>query len=179
MTIAELARTAEKTGGPIAGHHEVNAEGAGVSFSVHIADVEVDQETGRITVSRYTVVQDAGKAIHPDYVEGQYQGGAAQGIGWAINEGYYYGDGRKAAEPELPRLSDAGRLGLADDRCEDHRDTEQGPPVRRPRRRRDGDRAAAREIGNAVRSAIGLRIEEVPMAPPVVLEAIEKANGAN
>ena len=53
---------------------------------------QVDEETGRTTVCRYTVVQDAGKAIHPSYVEGQYQGGAAQGIGWALNEGYVYGD---------------------------------------------------------------------------------------
>ena len=51
---------------------------------------EVDKETGRTTITRYTVVQDAGKAIHPAYVEGQMQGGAAQGIGWALNEEYIY-----------------------------------------------------------------------------------------
>ena len=92
MSIAEIAEKSPQTGGPIAGHCEVNADGAGVSFAAHIADVAVDEETGRTTVCRYTVVQDAGKAIHPSYVEGQYQGGAAQGIGWALNECYVYGD---------------------------------------------------------------------------------------
>jgi hypothetical protein len=72
------------------------ADGAGVSFATHICDAEVDPETGRTSkVVRYTVIQDAGKAMHPTYVEGQYQGGAAQGIGWALNEEYIYGkDGR-------------------------------------------------------------------------------------
>ena len=86
---------AGNTGGPIAGHSEIVADGAGVSFATHIADVEVDMETGRSLIKRYTVIQDAGKAMHPAYVEGQYQGGAAQGIGWALNEEYIYGkDGR-------------------------------------------------------------------------------------
>ena len=95
MSIEEIAALSSQTGGPIAGHHEVNAEGAGVSFGVHLADVEVDKETGSTKVIRYTVFQDAGKAIHPSYVEGQMQGGAVQGIGWALNEEYIYGkDGR-------------------------------------------------------------------------------------
>ena len=63
-----------------------------VSFGTHIVDAEVDPETGKTSITRYTVIQDAGKAIHPTYVEGQYQGGAAQGIGWALNEEYIYGE---------------------------------------------------------------------------------------
>ena len=98
LTLKQIAAKAHSTGGPIAGHHEVNTQGAGVSFGTHIADVEVDPETGHVTVLRYLVVQDAGKAIHPAYVEGQYQGGAAQGIGWALNEEYIYGRRRQAAE---------------------------------------------------------------------------------
>ena len=95
MSLAEIAAVSANTGGPIAGHFEVNADGAGVSFGVHLADVEVDPETGATKVLRYTVFQDAGKAVHPDYVEGQMQGGAVQGIGWALNEEYIYGaDGR-------------------------------------------------------------------------------------
>ena len=43
-----------------------------------------------MTILRYTCAQDAGKAIHPSYVEGQMQGGAVQGIGWALNEEYFY-----------------------------------------------------------------------------------------
>ena len=95
LSLNEIAAKAGNTGGPIAGHHEATADGAGVSFASHIVDVEVDPETGRTEILRYTVVQDAGKAIHPDYVEGQFQGAAAQGIGWALNEEYIYGeDGR-------------------------------------------------------------------------------------
>src|SRR5919106_420284 len=95
LSPAHIAKMAGKTGGPIAGHAHLNAQGAAPSFGTHMADVEVDKETGRGTVTRYTVIQDAGKAVHPAYVEGQYQGGAAQGIGWALNEEYIYGpDGR-------------------------------------------------------------------------------------
>src|SRR5207247_180746 len=67
----------------------VNAGGVGGSFAGNIVDVEVDPETGKITILRFTAVQDAGKAIHPSYVEGQMQGGSVQGIGWALNEEYY------------------------------------------------------------------------------------------
>ena len=95
LSLKEIAAQFSSTGGPIAGHFEYNADGAGVSFGTHICDVEVDPETGAVTVVRYTVVQDAGKAVHPSYVEGQMQGGAVQGIGWALNEEYVYGaDGR-------------------------------------------------------------------------------------
>jgi len=92
LPFVKLCRTMGRTGGPISGHYEATPEGAGVSFATHIVDAQVDPETGATKVLRYTVVQDAGKAIHPAYVEGQFQGGAAQGIGWALNEEYIYGD---------------------------------------------------------------------------------------
>jgi hypothetical protein len=60
------------------------------SFAGCLVDVEVDPETGKVTILRFTSVQDAGKAIHPAYVEGQMQGGSVQGIGWALNEEYFY-----------------------------------------------------------------------------------------
>ena len=67
----------------------------GAGFTTHICDVEVDPETGHVTILRYTAIQDVGRAIHPSYVEGQMQGGVAQGIGWALNEEYVYDqDGR-------------------------------------------------------------------------------------
>lgn len=92
LSAAEICATADRTGGQISGQGNINARGAGPSFAVHICDVEVDKETGKVDVVRYTAIQDAGKAIHPSYVEGQYQGGAAQGIGWALNEEYVYND---------------------------------------------------------------------------------------
>ena len=63
---------------------------AGLDPIALIAEVEVDPDTGRVWVVRYTAIQDAGRAIHPSYVEGQYQGGVAQGIGWALNEEYVF-----------------------------------------------------------------------------------------
>ena len=91
LTIKEICRDAPATGGPIAGSASLKAEsGLGPCFSVHLCDVEVDPDTGKTTVLRYTAVQDAGCAIHPSYVEGQFQGGAVQGIGWALNEEFMY-----------------------------------------------------------------------------------------
>src|SRR5262249_15571857 len=95
MHLSDIAKVAGKTGGAIVGYAAISAQGAAPSFGVHIADTEVDPGTGKVTVTRYTAIQDAGKAIHPAYVEGQYQGGAVQGIGWALNEEYIYGDDGK------------------------------------------------------------------------------------
>ena len=77
------------TGGPIVGRATVNPAGVGNAFAVHIVDVDVDKETGKVDILRFTSSQDVGKAIHPSYVEGQMQGGSVQGIGWALNEEYF------------------------------------------------------------------------------------------
>ena len=92
MTFKELAGQLNSTGGPIVGRAAVSPQGVGGAFAGSIVDVKVDPETGKVDVLRFTMVQDAGKAIHPSYVEGQMQGGAVQGIGWALNEEYYMGD---------------------------------------------------------------------------------------
>ena len=89
LKLARIARSFPKTGGPISARASLNAQGPGPSFAINLCDIEVDRETGRSTVKRYTAIQDAGRAVHPDYVEGQMQGGAAQGIGWALNEEYW------------------------------------------------------------------------------------------
>jgi xanthine dehydrogenase molybdenum-binding subunit len=90
LTFKELAAKINQTGAPVVGRSSVSPTGQGGAFSTQICDVEVDPETGKVTILRYTVVQDAGTAIHPSYVEGQMQGGAVQGIGWALNEEYFY-----------------------------------------------------------------------------------------
>ncbi len=95
MTFAELAGKQTETGGPLQGRGSVVARSPGAAFGVHVVDVEVDPDTGKVDILRYTIAQDVGTAIHPAYVEGQMQGGVVQGIGWALNEEYYYGeDGR-------------------------------------------------------------------------------------
>jgi CO/xanthine dehydrogenase Mo-binding subunit len=92
LSVKEIGEQAMSTGGPITASASVNALGVGAAFATHVVDVEVDPETGKVQILRYTAVQDVGTAIHPSYVEGQIQGGAVQGIGWALNEEYYYND---------------------------------------------------------------------------------------
>ncbi|MBV1917423.1 MAG: xanthine dehydrogenase family protein molybdopterin-binding subunit [Sphingomonadaceae bacterium] len=90
LTLKEIAVKSGATGGPISFEKGVNPLDHLPGYGVHICDTEVDPETGHVTVTRYTAVQDVGRAIHPAYVEGQLQGGAVQGIGWALNEAYIY-----------------------------------------------------------------------------------------
>jgi CO/xanthine dehydrogenase Mo-binding subunit len=172
LSIKEIAAAAGNTGGPIAGHNEMVADGAGVSFATHICDIEVDPETGASKVKRYTVIQDAGKAIHPTYVEGQYQGGAAQGIGWALNEEYIYGkDGR---------LQNAGFLDYRIPVCSDlpFIDTMilEIPNPNHPYGVRGvGETSIVpplAAIANALSNAAGVRMTHIPMSPPRVLKAI-------
>ena len=92
MTFTELASRLDETGGPVVASAAVRPEQSGPAFATHIVDVEVDPETGKVEILRYTAVQDAGKAIYPNYVESQMQGGVAQGVGWALNEEYLYDD---------------------------------------------------------------------------------------
>ncbi|MDT8858397.1 xanthine dehydrogenase family protein molybdopterin-binding subunit [Paracoccaceae bacterium Fryx2] len=173
MTLAEIAAVSFNTGGPIAGHHEFNADGAGVSFGVHLVDVAVDRETGATKVLRYTVFQDAGKAVHPSYVEGQMQGGAVQGIGWALNEEYIHGaDGR---------LQNAGfldyRVPVASDLPFIETVILEIPNPGHPY----GVRGVGETpivpplaaISNAVSRATGVRMNRLPMSPPRVLAAIK------
>ena len=172
LTLAELARNAARTGGPISGRASLNAQGPGPSFSVNMADVLVDKETGRATVTSFTAIQDAGKAIHPDYVEGQMQGGAAQGIGWALNEEYIYdADGVM----ENPGFLDY-RVPVASDLPMIETQIIEVPNVNHPYGVRGvGETpivAPLAAVGNAVSQAIGVRMTELPLSPPKVLEAI-------
>src|SRR5436190_710099 len=90
MTFKEPARQLNRTGGPITCSMSTNSTGVGSTFAGNIVDVEVDPETGKVQILRYTAIIDAGQAVHPSYVEGQVQGSTVQGIGWALNEEYVY-----------------------------------------------------------------------------------------
>ncbi len=176
LSLKDIASTAGKTGGPIAGHYEVNAGGAGVSFAVHMADAELDRETGRVQIKRYTVVQDAGKAVHPSYVEGQYQGGATQGIGWAINEEYVYGkDGRLQNAGFLDyRIPVASDLPMIDTVIVEVPNPGHPYGVRGVGETSIVPPLAA--VANAVSNAAGVRFTALPMSPPRVLKAMEGAS---
>lgn len=175
MSLAEIAAAAETTGGPIAGHNEINARGAGVSFATHMVDTEVDPETGRTTVLRYTVIQDAGKAVHPAYVEGQFQGGAVQGIGWAINEEYIYGEDGRLQNPGFLdyRIPVASDLPMIDTVIVEHPNKGHPYGVRGVGETSIVPPMAA--IANSVSAAAGVRMTELPMSPPRVLKAMDEA----
>jgi len=172
LSLKEIATQFSSTGGPIAGHFEYNADGAGVSFGTHICDVEVDPDTGAVKVLRYTVVQDAGKAVHPSYVEGQMQGGAVQGIGWALNEEYWYSEDGRLQNPSfldyrVPVASDVPMIDavIVEVPNPGHPYGVRGvgeTPIVPP--------LAA--VANAIAAATGVRLTHVPMSPPRVLQAI-------
>jgi CO/xanthine dehydrogenase Mo-binding subunit len=173
LSVKDLAAEAGNTGGPIAGHSELVADGAGVSFATHICDIEVDPETGSSRVIRYTVIQDAGKAVHPSYVEGQYQGGAAQGIGWALNEEYIYGDDGRLQNPgfldyRIPVCSD---LPMIDTQILEIPNPNHPYGVRGVGETSIVPPLAA--IANAVSNAVGVRMAHIPISPPRILAALE------
>jgi CO/xanthine dehydrogenase Mo-binding subunit len=173
LDLATLALKAARTGGPLVAEVSVNAQGAGAGFGAHICDVSVDQETGQVTIERYTAIQDVGKAIHPSYVEGQIQGGAAQGIGWALNEEYIYND--------KGLMENAGfldyRVPVASDVPMIEAVMVEVPNPRHP----FGARGVGEvpivppmaAIANAIRSATGLRMPDLPMSPPKVRAALD------
>jgi CO/xanthine dehydrogenase Mo-binding subunit len=175
LTLAQLAATSGRTGGPLLGRASLNARGAGPGFAVNIADVRVDPETGKVDVLRFTAIQDAGKAIHPGYVEGQMQGGAVQGLGWALNEEYVY-DAKGV-------LQNAGfldyRMPVASDMpMIDTQIIEVPNPTHPYGVRGVGETpivAPLATAANAVRAALGVRIYDLPLSPPRVLAAIEAA----
>ncbi|NCF27163.1 MAG: molybdopterin-dependent oxidoreductase [Gammaproteobacteria bacterium] len=178
MSIAEIAAMANKTGGPLVGNAAINAQGAGPSFGVHIVDVEVDTETGQVKILRYTAIQDAGKAVHPGYVEGQMQGGAVQGIGWALNEEYVYGEDGRLQNPgfldyRIPVCSDVPMIDTVI--------VEVPNPTHRYGVRGVGETPIIppmAAITNAIEQATGIRFNALPMSPPKVLAAIDAARSA-
>jgi xanthine dehydrogenase molybdenum-binding subunit len=181
MSFKELAgRLAETGAGPVVGHgSERPDDAAGGAFATHVVDVEVDPDTGKVTILRYTAVQDAGKAVHPGCVEGQMQGGAVQGIGWALSEEYCYDERGRMENPSfldyrMPTTADVPWIDtvIVEVPNPGHpfgvRGVGEVPIVPPP---------AA--IANAVYRATGVRFRDLPMKPSRVLAAIlAKADGS-
>lgn len=168
----ELAGKLEQLGNPVAVQATVSPNGATHAFGAHAVDLEVDPETGKVTILRYTVAQDAGRAIHPSYVEGQMQGGVVQGIGWALNEEYWFDDAgqmrnasfldyRMPTSLDLPPIETV----IVEVNNPDHpygvRGVGEVPIVPPP---------AA--IARAIQLATGIRLRRLPMSPPKVWEAL-------
>ena len=173
-TFKELAVLVLKNGEPLVGRASVSPQGSTNAFAVHVTDVEVDPETGKVTVLRYSAAQDVGTAIHPSYVEGQMQGGSVQGIGWALNEEYFFDDQghmRNASflDYRMPTSYDLPMIEtiIVEVPNPDHPYGVRGvgevsiappPPA----------------VANAIHQATGLRMRELPMSPPKVWKALSE-----
>jgi CO/xanthine dehydrogenase Mo-binding subunit len=174
VTIKELARRLARTGGPITGRAQVSTGGIGVgpAFAATCVDIEVDPDTGKVQILRCTVAQDAGKAIHPSYVEGQMQGGTAQGLGWALNEEYFY--------DSKGTLRNTGLLDYRMPTCLDLPMIETviveiPNPIHPLGVRGVGEVSIVpppAAVANAIYRATGVRMTELPMSPPRLLKAI-------
>jgi CO/xanthine dehydrogenase Mo-binding subunit len=168
----EIAIELSLTGEPLVGRGVSNHNEPGGAFGAHVVDVEVDPDTGKVDILRYTAAQDCGTAIHPAYVEGQIQGGAVQGIGWGLNEEYWYdteGSMRNAnfLDYRIPTCYDLPMIEtiIVEVPNPGHpfgvRGVGEVPIVPPP---------AA--LGAAIHEAVDVRMYELPMSPPRVLHEL-------
>ena len=172
FTFKELAAKLLETGAPISASASVSPRGVGPSFATHVVDVEVDPETGKVQVLRYTAVTDVGKAIHPSYVEGQVQGGVVQGIGWALNEEYFYDDKGGMVNSSLLDYRMPTSLALPMIETVLVEVPNPGHPY--------GVRGVGEiplvpplaAVANAVAHALGVRFTSLPMSPSKVWQAV-------
>ena len=181
ITFKDLA--AEMSGGftgvsPVSSQVSVDPAGVGGAFTTQVVDLEVDPETGKVTILDFTIVQDAGKAIHPSYVEGQMQGGVVQGIGWALNEEYFYDtegrmenssflDYRMPTSLDLPMINTIIVEVANPGHPYGARGVGEVPIV-----------APMAAIANGIARATGTRLSHLPMSPGAVLEAMWEKNGS-
>jgi CO/xanthine dehydrogenase Mo-binding subunit len=143
------------------------------AFGAHVAEVEVDPETGKVKVIRVTAVHDVGRAVNPLLLEGQVEGGVAMGVGYALLEKLEWKDGHTlnpsfctykiVNAPEMPAVQARfietvdphgpfGAKGI-------------GEPTTIP---------TAPAIANAIAHAVGVRIRDLPITPDRVLRALRE-----
>ena len=175
LSFKEIAGKLHETGGAVIGSGTSSEATQGGAFGAHCVDVEVDPDTGKVQILRYTIAQDAGCAIHPSYVEGQMQGGVVQGIGWALNEEYWY--------DEKGTLRNATLLDYRMPTCYDVPMIEtiivEVPDPQHPY----GVRGVGEvpicpppaAIGIAIANAVGVRMNELPMSPQRVCAEMLKS----
>ena len=139
---------------------------------MHIVDLDIDPETGKTDIVRYTAIQDVGTAIHPSYVEGQMQGGAVQGIGWALNEEYFMRDDGSMANSSFLdyRMPTSLDLPLIDTVL-----VEVPNPLHPYGVRGVGETPICPPIpaiSNAITDALGVRLYKTPMNAGSIVEAL-------
>ena len=174
FTFKELATSIDSIGGAVSGQARLAPQGVGFQIAAYLVDVDVDTETGKVTVLRSTLFQDVGKAVHPDYVSGQMQGGVVQGLGWAFNEAYVYA--------EDGTLANTSFLDYRMPTALDYPMTEtvilETPNPGHPYGVRGVGEVSIvnppAAVANAIYDAIGIRMDSLPMSPGVILEKLHE-----
>ncbi|HLB45447.1 MAG TPA: xanthine dehydrogenase family protein molybdopterin-binding subunit [Anaerolineales bacterium] len=176
IKLGDIASKAMRFGGryaPVFAQGRVAQTATAPAFNAQLAEVGVDRETGEVRLHRLIIVQDVGRAINPLAIEGQMMGGATQGIGWALYEKMEYdaqgqlltGSWMDYAVPNIiqtPAMeavivevpSEYGPFGA--------RGVGEAPVV-----------PTAAAIANAIADATGIRLRDLPMTAPRVLEALK------
>ncbi|MDE0823142.1 MAG: xanthine dehydrogenase family protein molybdopterin-binding subunit [Dehalococcoidia bacterium] len=176
ISFKDLAGRLMRTGGPVTCSMSTVSPGVGPVIAGNIVDVEVDRETGKVDILRFTAFMDVGTAVHPAYVEGQIQGASVQGIGWALNEGYVYDDdgamlNSSFLDYRMPTTLDVPMIDTV---------MIEVPNPKHPFGLRGVGEAPIipplSAVAIAVSNAIGVRMRDLPLTPDVILTALESKN---
>jgi xanthine dehydrogenase molybdenum-binding subunit len=171
ISLAELMQVT-LTDGAVVGRGVSTKLPFGVEIGAHVCEVEVDTDTGLVTVLRYTAFQDVGLALNPIAVEGQMAGSVVQGIGWALMEGFDYGPDGRLRNASLLDYRMPTALDVPPIECVIIETPVPGVPY--------GVRGVgevpivppAAAIANAIARATGVRVRHMPMTPERVLRAL-------
>ena len=176
LTFKEMAGEMTHTVGTITCSASDVQGGVGPQLAGNIVDVEVDPDTGKVEILRYTAFMDVGQVVHRSNVEGQMQGGVLQGAGWALNEEYYYTEDGTMANSSLldyrmPTTTDLPMIDTV---------IIEVPNPRHP----FGIRGVGESpivpplaaIANAIHDATGVRLTKLPMSPSSIVKALDEKN---
>lgn len=178
LSLADIAgKTMQYAGkyGPVFAHGRSAMRNSAPGFNAQIVEVELDRETGVVTILNHVAIQDVGKALNPAAIKGQMAGGAMQGLGWALYEQLVYDDSGQLLSGSLldyniPKArhsanqfeaiileipSDEGYAGI--------RSVGEPPVV-----------STAAAVANAIADATGVRMTTLPMTPPRVYAALKE-----
>ena len=176
ISFKDLSARLMRTGGPVTCSVSTVSPGIGPVIAGNLVDVEVDPETGKVDVLRYTAFMDVGTAVHPAYVEGQIQGGTVQGIGWALNEEYVYDENgamlnSSFLDYRMPTAMDVPMIDTV---------MIEVPNPKHPFGLRGVGEAPIipplSALAIAVSNAIGVRMHDLPLTPDAILKALESKN---
>jgi CO/xanthine dehydrogenase Mo-binding subunit len=173
LTFQELAARQMRTGGPITCSASADSTGVGAIFAGNIIDVEVDPDTGKVDILRCTAFLDSGRSVHPSFVEGQMQGGTVQGLGWALNEEYFYTDDGAMANSSFLDYRMPTSLDVPMIDCE----VIEIPNPKHPYGLRGVGEAPIipplAAVANAVYNATGVRMYKLPISPTTILDELD------